>query len=158
MRIQNIKYIFVLALVFLALGCKKSKFTPPEDGIVTEKMATRYVTVSLALTKITEDEAVKLAELRKKHGISSSLVELDDEEYKEKYPVVVAAWDSLREDWNRKQDSVYKVLNMPEEEWTWIAEAIISYGNKEIRQFIIKEFERLKEETDSLPKQAKDSN
>jgi len=158
MRIQNIKYIFVLALMFLALGCNESKFTPPEDGIVTEKMATRYVTVSIALTKIAEDEAVKLAELRKKHGISSSMTELDDDEYKEKYPAAVAAWDSLRGNWKRKQDSVYKVLDMIEEEWDWIAGAIITYENREIRQFIINEFERLNKETDSLPKQAKDSN
>ncbi len=158
MRIRFFTFIFILTMIFLMTGCKKGKFKPPKDGIVTKEMAERYVTVSVALTKIAEDQALKLAELRKKHGISSTMAELSDSEYVAKYPGVVAAWDSLRAEWDRKQDSVYKEFGMPEEEWDWIAGAIISYENKEIRGFIIEEFERVKKETDSLQQLPKDSN
>ncbi len=160
MKIRFIKAIFVFALLFVfVVGCEKeSKFTPPEDGVVTKRMAERYVKVSIALTKLAESETVKLAELRKKHGISSSMAELKDEEYKEKYPEVVAAWDSILEDWNKKQDSIHKEFGMPEEEWNWIAGAIIMNKNKEVREFIREEFDRIKKELDSLPIQPTDSN
>ncbi len=160
MRNKIIKLMFLGILLILVSGCKrdgKSKFTPPEDGLVTEEMAVRYVRVSVALTKIAESEAVKLGELRKKYGISTGMSELNDNEYKEKYPQVVAAWDSLREDWDRKQDSVYRELGMGEEEWDWIAGAIIARENRTIREFIGQEFERVKNESDSLPKQVIDT-
>jgi hypothetical protein len=160
MRNQIVKLMFLVALLSASFGCKnigKSKFTPPEDGLVTKEMAVRYVRVSVALTRIAENEAVRLGELRKKYGISPGMAELNDKEYKEKYPQVVAAWDSLREDWDREQDSVYKVLGMSEEEWYWIAGAIITRENKTIRQFIGEEFERIKNESDSLSKQAVDT-
>jgi hypothetical protein len=160
MRNQIIKLIFLGMLLVMFSGCKrggKGKFTPPEDGLVTKEMAVRYVRVSVALTKIAEGEAVKLGELRKKYGISPGMAELNDNEYKEKYPQVVAAWDSLREDWDRKQDSVYRGLGMGEEEWDWIAGAIITRENKTMREFIGQEFERVKNEADSLPKQTVDT-
>jgi hypothetical protein len=158
MKIRIIKAIFVLALLVFVIGCKKSKFSPPKDGNVTKEMAERYVKVSIALTQIAESEAVKLAELRKEYGISQGMTELNDEEYKEKYPEVVAVWDSILADWNRKQDSVHKELGMSEEEWDWIAGAIILHKNKEIRKFIGEEFERIKKESDSLQTQPIDSN
>lgn len=158
MRIQIIVFTIMLTFAFFEIGCKRNKFTPPKDGIVTKEMARRYVTVSVALTKIAEEQALKLAELRKKHGISSTMAELSDSEYVAKYPGVVATWDSLRAEWDRKQDSVYKEFGMPEEEWDWIAGAIISYDNREIRGFIIEEFERVKKEADSLQRLPKDSN
>jgi alkylhydroperoxidase/carboxymuconolactone decarboxylase family protein YurZ len=153
MRNQIVKLMLFLILLVFVFGCKKtskSKFIPPKDGKVTEEMAKRYVKVSVALTKIAESEAVKLGELRKKYGISPGMTELNDNEYKEKHPEVVAAWESLREDWERKHDSVYKALDMREEEWDWIASAIISRENRDIRSFIEKEFERVKNESDSL--------
>jgi hypothetical protein len=112
MKMRFSKAIFVFALLVLVFGCKKSKFIPPEDGVVTKEMAERYVKVSFALTELAESETVKLAELRKKYGISSGMAELNDEEYKEKYPEVVAVWDSILQDWNSKQDSVHKTLGM----------------------------------------------
>jgi hypothetical protein len=160
MKNQVVKLAFLGILLVLAYGCKKngkSKFTPPEDGLVTKEMAVRYVKVSVALTKIAENEAVKLGELRKKYGISPGMSELNDNEYKEKYPQVVVAWDSLRGDWDRKQDSIYKVLEMSEEEWDWIAGAIIMRENKTMREFIGEEFEKVKNASDSLPKQVADT-
>jgi len=158
MKIRFTKSIFVLALLVLVIGCKKSEFNPPEDGVVTKEMAERYVKVSFALTELAESETVKLAELRKKYGISSGMAELNDEEYKEKYPAVVAVWDSILVDWNRKQDSVHRELGMSEKEWDWIAGAIIMHKNKEIREFIGEEFEKIKKEKGSLPTQPTDSN
>jgi hypothetical protein len=158
MKIRFPKAIFVFALLVLVFGCKKSKFIPPEDGVVTKEMAERYVKVSFALTELAESETVKLAELRKKYGISSGMAELNDEEYKEKYPEVVAVWDSILSDWNKKQDSIHKEFGMSEEEWDWIAGAIISHKNKEIREFIGEEFEKIKKEKGSLPTQPTDSN
>jgi hypothetical protein len=158
MKIRVINAIIVFALFFFVIGCKKSQFTPPKDGNVTKEMAERYVKVSIALTDIAEREAVKLAGLRKKHGISTGMSELDDEEYKEKYPEVVASWDSILVDWKKKQDSVHEELGMTEKEWDWIAGAIISHKNKEIREFIAEEFERIKKESDSLPTQPIGSN
>ncbi len=158
MKSRFIIAIFVFALFVFIVGCEKSEFNPPEDGIVTKTMAERYVRVSIALTELAESETVKLAELRKKHGISSGMAELNDEEYKKKYPEVVAAWDSILEDWNRKQDSAHKELGMSEKEWDWIAGAIIMHKNKEIRKFIQEEFDRIKGEKDSLPTQTTDSN
>ena len=158
MKIRIIKAIFVLALFVFVIGCKKSKFTPPKDGNVTKEMAGRYVKVSIALTEIAESEAVKLAELRKEYGISPGMTELNDEEYKEKYPEVVAAWNSILADWNRKQDSVHGKLGMTEVEWNWIAGAIILPKNEEIREFIGEEFERIKKGSDSLQTQPIDSN
>jgi hypothetical protein len=70
----------------------------------------------------------------------------------------VAVCDSILADWNRKQDSVHKELGMSEEEWDWIAGAIILHKNKEIRKFIGEEFERIKKESDSLQTQPIDSN
>jgi hypothetical protein len=159
MKIWLIKAIFVCALFVFIVGCKKEgKFIPPTDGVVTKRMAERYVKVSIALTELAESETVKLAELRKKYGISQGMAELKDEEYKEQYPEVVAAWDDILEDWNRKQDSIHKTLGMSEEEWDWIAGAIIMPKNKEVRDFIREEFDRIKAERDSLPIQSKDSN
>lgn len=158
MKISFILAIFVSVLFVFIAGCKKGEFNPPEDGIVTKQMAERYVRVSIALTELTERETVKLAELRKKHGISQGMSELNDEEYKKKYPEIVAAWDSILEDWEMKQDSVHKALGMSEAEWDWIAGAIIMHKNKEIREFIQEEFDRIKGELDSLPTQPTDSN
>ena len=158
MKMRFSKAIIVFAVLVLIVGCKKSKFVAPEDGIVTKEMAERYVKVSFALTELAESETVKLAELRKKYGISSGMAELKDEEYKEEYPEVVAVWDSILQDWNKKQDSVHKELGMSEEEWDWIAGAIISHKNKEIREFIGEEFEKIKKEKGSLPTQPTDSN
>jgi hypothetical protein len=71
---------------------------------------------------------------------------------------VVAAWDSILEHWNKRQDSIHKALRMSEEEWDWIAGAIIMSKNKEVREFIREEFDRIKKEIDSLPIQSTDSN
>jgi hypothetical protein len=152
------KIRFILAIFVFIVGCKNGEFNPPKDEIVTKQMAERYVRVSIALTELAESETVKLAELRKKHGISQGMAELNDEEYKEKYPEVVAAWDSILEDWKMQQDSVHKALGMPEVEWDWIAGAIIMPKNKEIRKFIQEEFDRIKEGKDSLQTQPTDSN
>jgi hypothetical protein len=159
MKIWYIKAIFVFALFVFIVGCKKeNKFTPPTDGVVTKRMAERYVKVSIALTELAESETVKLAELRKEYGISSGMAELKDEEYKEKYPEAVAAWDSILEDWNKKQDSIHGTLGMSEAEWDWIAGAIIMSKNKGVREFIREEFDRIKAERDSLPTRSTDSN
>ena len=159
MKIKILTAISVLALFVFVVDCKKeSGFTPPEDGMVTRQMAERYVKVSVALTELAENETVKLAEFRKKHEISSSMSELSDVEYKKKYPEVAAAWDSIMVDWNRRKDSVHKTMGMAEEEWDWIAGAIISQKNKEMRDFIREEFDKIKEEKDSLPTQPTDSN
>jgi hypothetical protein len=159
MKIWFIKAVFVVTLFVFIVGCKKeSKFTPPEDGVVTKRMAERYVKVSIALTELAESETVKLAELRKEYGISSGMAELKDEEYKEKYPEAVAAWDDILSDWNKKQDSIHKALGMSEEEWDWIAGAIIVSKNKQVREFIREEFDRIKAEGDSQPTQSTDSN
>lgn len=158
MKIREIICVFIVVSVFLTVGCGEREFTPPEDGLVTKEMAGRYVEVSLALTNIIEDQVVKIVEFREKYGVSSSLSEFNDEEYKAKNPEVVAAWDSMQVVWNKKQDSVYNKLGMSEEEWNWIAGAIIMHKNNEIRQFIISEFEKAKTETDSLPPQTTDSN
>jgi hypothetical protein len=160
MRNQIVKLILFLILLVFVFDCEKigkSKFVPPKDGKVTEEMAKRYVQVSVALTKIAESEAVKLGELRKKYEISPGMAELNDNEYKEKHPEVVTAWESLRKNWERKQDSVYKALDMSEEEWDWIASAIISSENRDIRSFIEQEFERIKAVQDSIPEQAIDT-
>jgi hypothetical protein len=159
MKIRLLTAITVLALFVFVVGCKEEKrFTPPEDGKVTKKMAERYVKVSVALTELAENETVKLAEFREKHEISSGMSELNDEEYKEKYPEVAADWDSILSEWNRKKDSVHEALGMSEEEWDWIAGAIISHKNMEMRDFIREEFDRIKGEKDSLPTQPTDSN
>ena len=158
MKIKITIAIFTFALFVFVIGCEKKEFSPPKDGMVTKKMAVRYVKISIALTEIAESETVKLAELRKKHGISLGMAELNDEEYKEKYPEVVAAWDAILEDWNRKQDSIHNTLGMSEEEWDWIAGAIITPNNKEMRTFIREEFDRRKKELDSLQTEPKDSN
>jgi len=159
MKIRLLTAISVLALFVLVVGCKKeSGFTPPEDGMVTKQMAERYVKVSIALTELAENETVKLAEFRKKYGISSGMSELSDVEYKKKYPEVAAAWDSILSEWNRKKDSVHEALGMSEEEWDWIAGAIISNKNKEMRDFIREEFDRIKGEEDSLRTEPTDSN
>jgi hypothetical protein len=159
MKIRLLTAITVLALFVFVVGCKEERgFTPPEDDMVTRKMAERYVKVSVALTELAENETVKLAEFRKKHEISSSMSELSDTEYKNKYPEVAAAWDSVMADWNRRKDSVHETLGMSEEEWDWIAGAIISHKNKEMRDFIREEFDKIKEEKDSLPTQPTDSN
>ena len=158
MKIRVIEAIFILALFICVTGCKESKFTPPKDGNVTKEMAERYVKVSIALTEVAESETVKLVELRKKHGISSNMSEFNDEEYKEKYPEVVAAWNSILADWDRQSDSIHRELGMSEEEWDWIAGAIIMHKNKEMRKFIASEFEKIKKGIDSLPPQPKDSN
>jgi hypothetical protein len=158
MKIRFFKAIFVFALFVFVIGCKENEFIPPEDGLVTKEMAERYVKVSIALTELAESETVRIAELRKKYGISSGMSELNDEEYKEKYPEVVAAWNSILEDWNRKQDSVHEQLRMSEKEWDWIAGAIILHKNKEMREFIREEFDRIKKGKNSLPTQPRDSN
>jgi hypothetical protein len=158
MKIKEIILVFIAVSLFLSVGCDKNEFTPPEDGLVTREMAERYVKVSLELTRIIEDQVVKLSDFRKKYGVSSSLSEFNDPEYKEKNPAVVAAWDSMQVVWDEKQDSVYNKLGMSEEEWNWIAGAIITHKNNEIRQFIISEFERAEKEVDSLPQQTTDSN
>jgi hypothetical protein len=158
MKMRFIKAIFAFALFAFVIGCEKKEFSPPKDDLVTKKMAERYVKVSIALTELAESETVKLAELRKKHGISLGMSELNDEEYQEKYPEVVAAWDTILADWNRRQDSIYKALGMSEVEWDWIAGAIIMQKNKEMRKFIREEFDRIKAEKDSLPTQPTDSN
>jgi len=149
---------FLILFVFIA-GCKEEGgFKPPEDGLVTKKMAERYVKVSAALTELAENETVKLAEFRKKYEISPGMSELNDAEYKNKYPEVAAAWDSVLVEWNRKKDSVHEAFKMSEEEWDWIAGAIISYKNKEMKGFIQEEFDRTKGEKDSIPTQTTDSN
>jgi hypothetical protein len=158
MKIKEIIFVFIIVSVFLAVGCGNSHFEPPEDGAVTKEMAERYIKVSLALTEIIEDQVVKLGEFRQKHGISESLTEFNDEEYQAEHPEIVNAWDSIQEVWEQKQDSVYNTLGMSEEEWNWIAGAIITSQNKEIRQYIISEFERLKKESDSLQQEPKDNN
>ena len=158
MKIKEIIFVFIAISLFLSVGCGEKEFTPPEDGPVTQEMAERYVEVSIALTQIIEDQVVKLVEFREKYGVSSGLEEFNDEDFKEKHPDVVAAWDSMQVDWNKKQDSVYREHGMSEEEWNWIAGAIISHQNKEIRQFIISEFERAKKEEGSSQQQAKDNS
>lgn len=158
MKISVIKAIFAFALFVFVIGCEKKEFRPPKDEMVTKKMAERYVKVSIALTDLAESETVKLAELRKKHGLSLGMSELNDEEYKKKYPEAVTAWDEILADWNRRQDSIYNALGMSEVEWDWIAGAIIMQKNKEMRQFIREEFDRIKAERDSLQTQPTDSN
>ena len=158
MKIREIILVFIAVSIFLSVGCDKNEFSPPEDGLVTREMAERYVKVSLALTRIIEDQVVKLSDFREKYGVSSSLSEFNDPEYKKNNPTVVAAWDSMQVVWEKKQDSVYNKLDMSEEEWNWIAGAIITHKNNEIRQFIISEFERAEKEVDSLPQQTTDSN
>ena len=49
MKIRFIKAIFVFVLFVFVIGCEKKEFSPPKDGMVTKKMAVRYVKVSIAL-------------------------------------------------------------------------------------------------------------
>lgn len=148
---KNMAFLILIFISFYIIGCdndppSQTTFIPPKDKIVTREMAKRYARVSAALTKAVEEEAVIIEDFREKHNISLDMNELNDREFKEKHPEVIAEWEGIQEDWQKKQTTVYENYGMREEEWDWIAGSLIMPRNRPMQEFIRKEIERIEKE------------
>ena len=148
---KNMAFLILIFISFYIIGCdnnppSQTTFIPPKDKIVTREMAKRYARVSAALTKAVEEEAVIIEDFREKHNISLDMNELNDREYKEKHPEVIAEWEGIQEDWQKKQTAVYENYGMMEKEWDWIAGSLIMPRNRPMQEFIRKEIERIEKE------------
>ncbi len=152
---KNVVFIIFLFSIFIT-GCNNSSpsesaFEPPKDKIVTKEMAKSYARVSIALTKAVEEEAAIIEDFREECNISLDMNELNDRDFKEKHPEIIAEWDRIQKDWQTKQASVYERYGMSEKEWDWIAGSLIMPRNRPMQEFIRKEFERIEKE--ESPKQ-----
>jgi len=148
---KNMAFLILIFISFYIIGCdnnppSQTTFIPPKDKIVTREMAKRYARVSAALTKAVEEEAVIIEDFREKRNISLDMNELNDREFKEKHPEVIAEWKGIQEDWQKKQTAVYENYGMREEEWDWIAGSLIMPRNRPMQEFIRKEIERIEKE------------
>lgn len=164
MKVRMFKNLGLLAFLILLIGCnnnpgsQKEGFTPPKDNIVTEKMAKRYAKVSVALTEAVKEQAAELQSFREKYNISETMNELSDKSFQKEHPEIMSEWNSLQKSWEEKQDKVYTKYGMSEDEWDWIASALLMPRNKPKQEFIRKEIERLKKEGFPESKPPTDNN
>lgn len=136
---------------------ENTEFTPPDDKIVTREMAKRYAKVSVALTEAVEKEASRIDEFRNKYKISLEMGELKDPEFRKNNPEAIKEWNKIQENWKGIQDSIYREHDMSEEEWDWIAEALILPRNRPMQKFIRKEIDKLESSQSQPEKQTTDS-
>ncbi|MCK4422189.1 hypothetical protein KAW48_10360 [candidate division WOR-3 bacterium] len=158
--ITRIYIVFFLLISFS--GCNESSspasnFRPPKDKIITREMAKKYAVVSVALTEAVGEEAVIIEDFREKRNISLDMNELNDRTFKKEHPDIITEWNKIQSDWKEKQASIYKEFGMSEEEWDWIAGALIMPRNRPMQEFIRKEIERIEEEGFQKETQTTDS-
>ncbi len=147
------KYLFIiLAALLIVGGCSKKKentktqktstssFTPPADGKITKDLADKYVAVSRALNKAVFEQSKKIEAFRKRYKLSEDMTELLDSTYIKTHPVVVKEWNSLNKEWEKKQDEIYKSIGMSEDEFNWVAGALINKNNADMQAYISKAF------------------
>jgi len=159
------KYLFIILTALLIVGgCSKKKenaktqrtgtslFTPPADGKITKDMADRYVAVSRALNKAVFEQSKKIETFRKRYKLSEDMTELLDSTYIKTHPVVVKEWNSLNKEWEKKQNEIYKRIGMSEDEFNWVAGALINKNNAEMQDYISKAFSEKKAESKTTKK------
>jgi len=145
-------YLLVLfGVLLIATGCSKkqgnakkvassSSFKAPADGKITKGMAERYVAVSKALNKAVFEQSKKIEAFRKRYKLTEDMTELLDSTYIKTHPVTVKEWKGLNKEWEKKQNDIYKSIGMAEDEFNWVAGALIDKKNADMQQYITKAF------------------
>ncbi len=148
--------IFLITLFFLT-GCKEKKeggkFTPPRDGLIRKEMADRYIKVSVEFEKVLKLQSEKISEFKKKYKLSENLEELYKAEFRQKNPDIVKEWDEINAMWNNAEDSIYKLYGSSDEEFTWIASALINPKNKPMQEYIQRRITELTREEAKIEEQ-----
>jgi len=162
--LRKITGILILAGLFGA--CKQTsattqngKFVPPRDGLIRKAQADRYIKVSIALYQALQKQAEEIKTFKEKYKLSESMEELSMADYIKKHPEVKAAWDSIINKWQATEDSIYKAEGMSQDEFNWIAGALINPKNKPMKDYIqrkLKEANALPEEEGAKGKEEKD--
>ena len=159
------KTLAILILFGLLGACKQEptrtkggKFVPPRDGIIRKAQADKYIKASIALYKSLHKQAEEIKEFKKKYNLSESMDELSRADYIKEHPEVKAAWDSIVNQWQRTEDSIYKEVGISQDEFNWIAGALINPKNRPMKDYIqrkLKEANALPEEGEEEGKQEK---
>lgn len=142
--------LFPLLLLLTILGCgsseqkSKKSFVPPADGKITNEMVDRYVKASQALMEAIKVHTERMNKFRESYGFQDSdLIRFTDSTYRVEHPNVIREWDKLQERWKQEEQKAYRVAGISEDEFTWIASALIDTINSEIQKDIEKRLEAI---------------
>ncbi len=147
---KNYLLIF-FGVLLIATGCSKKQenakkvaatgsFKAPANGKITKDMAEKYVAVSKALNKAVFEQSKKIEAFRKRYKLTEDMTELLDSTYIKTHPVTVKEWKRLNKEWEKKQNEIYKNIGMSEDEFNWVAGALIEEKNADMQQYITKAF------------------
>lgn len=150
----------MVIFVFLILaGCKEKKeggkFTPPRDGLIRKEMADRYIKVSIEFEKILKLQSDKISEFKKKYKLSENLEEIYKAEFREKNPDMVKEWEEINSLWSNAEDSIYKACGSSDEEFTWVASALINPKNKPMQEYIQRRINELTQQQEAKKEEPK---
>ncbi len=154
------KKIILLAFLFLMVnGCKEKKtdgkFNPPRDGLIRKEMADRYIKISVEFDKILKLQSERMNEFKKKYKLSENLEELYKAEFRQKNPDIVKEWEEINSTWSNAEDSIYKMCGSSEEEFTWIASALINPKNKPMQEYIQRRISELTQQQEVRKEEGK---
>jgi len=143
--------ILPLLLLLTILGCgsseeeSKKSFVPPANGKIADEMADKYVKVSQALMDAIKIHTERMNKFRERHGLKDAdLIKLTDSTYRVEHPNVIREWDKLQERWKQEENKAYKIADVSEDEFTWIASALTdTVKNAEIQKKIEKRLEEI---------------
>uniref|UniRef100_A0A7C4Y537 Uncharacterized protein n=1 Tax=candidate division WOR-3 bacterium TaxID=2052148 RepID=A0A7C4Y537_UNCW3 len=141
------KKLFLLLFLIYFVNCKEEKkegkFTPPKDGIIRKEMADRYINVAVAFDRIVKEQGERINDFKKKYKLSDNLDEIYKAEFRQKHPEIIKEWEEINGNWNAIEDSIYKAFNTSEEEFQWVASALIAPKNKPMQEYIQKRISEL---------------
>ena len=149
---KKIFFITIIMTVLILTGCQPGsaaermnmndskeihmvKFTPPADGLITEKQSDRYIAVAKDLNNAIMEQVNIMQDFYSKHGISGKeeIETLKDNEG------AMKEWDAIIKSWENKEKTIYEKNKMSSEEFDWIAASLIDEKNKAIQQKIEKQ-------------------
>lgn len=151
--------IVLLFGLIILIGCKEKKtdgkFNPPRDGLIRKEMADRYINVSIQFEKVLKMQSEKISEFKKKYKLSENLEEIYKAEFRNKNPDIVKEWEEINSIWSNLEDSIYKANGTSDEEFTWIASALISPKNKPMQEYIQRRISELSREQEGTKEEKK---
>jgi len=126
-----------LLVIMVVIAFVQARAKGSERGVrISEEDKQKYIQVCILLEKAVQEHTSVLEEFKKKYGLSENMAELADSVYREKHPEVVKAWEEIQEEWNAKEQEIYRKVGLTGEEFLRIASALTDPANADIQKEI----------------------
>lgn len=113
-------------------------YTPPADGKINQEQMEKYIKVAKELTIEIVKMSQKVEDFKKKYNLSDD----DMENVDKKGDKIKQEFESIKSNWEKIENEIYKKNNITPEEFEWIAAALTDSVNIEVQKKVEQELSK----------------